>query len=192
MKNVIIWIAFIICCWGKSNAQHANKNTPLEKVVFENGYFIDSQLSGQYQGSSDINFLKTGTLIFFNDGNVMYCNLGIKDTDSLNFINITKRIIIKDFYGISWGEYNIENDVIKVEFWFQFFTRGLRLKYYKTYFEGIIADTNTITNWKMVSPYPKVNKRLNENFETLKAGKYLKFLPSQGTRLIEAKEAWIN
>lgn len=192
MKNVAICIALMVCSSGKSNAQQDNKDIPLEKVVFEHGYFTDSQLSGQYQGKSDINFLKTGTLIFFNNGNVMYCNLGFKDTDSSNFVHITKRVVLKDFYGVSWGKYNIENDLIKVEFWFQFFTRGLRLKYYKTYFEGIIADTITITNWKMVSPYPKVSKKLNENFETLKTGKDLKFLPNQGTRLIEAKEAWIN
>lgn len=192
MKNAIIWITFIICCPGKSNAQHANKSIPLEKAVFEYGYFIDSQLSGQYQGSSDMNFLKTGTLIFFNNGNVMYCNLGIKDTDSLNFIDITKRMVLKDFYGISWGKYKIENNLIKAEFWFQFFTRGLRFKYYKTCFEGIIVDTTMITNWKLVSPYPKVNKKLNENFDTLKTGKDLKFSPNQGVRLIEAKEAWIN
>lgn len=41
----------------------------------------------------------------------------------------------------------------------------------------------------MVAPYPEINKKLNENFETLKTGKDLKFSPNQGTRLIKAKEA---
>lgn len=64
MKNIAICIALMVCSSGKSNAKQDNKDIPLEKVVFEHGYFTDSQLSGQYQGKSDINFLKTGTLIF--------------------------------------------------------------------------------------------------------------------------------
>ncbi|GEM_PF-2505544 len=192
MKNYIVLTLVFVLCSSFSNGQQANKNIPFKKSFFDEGYFIDRKLLNKHQHSSEINFLKTGIVIFFNDGNVMYCNLGIKDTDSLNFINITKRIIIKDFYGISWGKYKIENNVIKAEFWFQFFTSGLKLKYYKTYFEGILTDTNTITNWKMVTPYPKTNKRLNENFETLKIEKDLNFVPNQGTKIIDSKKAWIN
>ena len=122
----------------------------------------------------------------------MFCNLGIVDTDSANFKSITEKILLKNCYGISWGKFSIENNLIKVNFCYQFFARGLRMKYFDANFEGVIRDENTITNWRMVAPYPKVNNELNKNFEELKISKTLKFVPEEGITLIHSDKAWIN
>ncbi|HRP91173.1 MAG TPA: hypothetical protein PKX92_14180 [Edaphocola sp.] len=158
------------------------------------GYYVNELLVKNNKNSieKNINFFKLNTFFFFEDNSVMFVNLGIVDTDSANFMNLTQRVLLKKFYGISWGKYEIIGDKISANFCFQFFVRGLRMKYFKTFFEGTISDDHTITNWTMVAPYPKVNKRLNENFEDLKIPKTLKFLPNEGVKAIQSENAWIN
>lgn len=191
MKNIISIFIFLLS-YSFADGQEINKNDSL-RFVFKDGYFIDTLLLKEYNlSSNNINFLKSSIHIFFNDNNVMLCNLGISDTDSTNFEYITQRILLKNFYGISWGKFKIENNLIKVHFYYQFFVCGLKMKYFETYFEGIIRDENTIVNWRMVAPYPNVNKRLNENFEYLKMSKILKFVSQKGVKSIHSDKAWIN
>lgn len=158
------------------------------------GYFVSTQFSDDYKDkiSKEINFIKSNVFIFFQDGSVLFCNLGIADTDSINFMEIIQEVLIKDFYGVSWGKYTVNNGTLKVHFCYQFFTRGLKIKYYSTYFEGTLIDKHTITNWRMITPYPRVNKRLNDNFDNLKNKSILKFQRNEGVKLIHSKNAWIN
>ncbi|MBL7712748.1 MAG: hypothetical protein JNL13_09800 [Chitinophagaceae bacterium] len=173
-------------------SQKVSKEVFSRNFIFDNGYFIDTFLLKR-NSTNDINFLKSSVYIFFTkSSSVMLCNLGISDTDSSNFECLTKRILLKDFYGVSWGKFNVEKNIIKVHFCYQFFSTGLKLKYFDAYFEGIIRDETTIINWRMVAPYPNVNKRLNDNYEDLKIGKTLKFVLQKGINMIHSDKAWIN
>lgn len=183
----LLTFSFCHCFCQKINEKVSSRN-----FVFDDGYFIDTSLLKK-NSTNNINFLKSSVHIFFtNSNNVMLCNLGISDTDSTNFEYLTKRILLKNFYGVSWGKFTVDRNIIKAHFCYQFFATGLQLKYFDAYFEGVIRDEATITDWRMVKPYPNINKRLNDNYEDLKSGKILKFVSQKGVKAINSDKAWIN
>lgn len=103
-----------------------------------------------------------------------------------------KEIVLKNTKGASWGKFKLFKDTIKTHFRYQFYTRGMRTKYYDVHFEGIVKNDSTITNWKMIPPYPNPNKNWNENFEGLKKPKTLVFISFPAVKLIDSNNAWVN
>ncbi|HRP91207.1 MAG TPA: hypothetical protein PKX92_14360 [Edaphocola sp.] len=78
------------------------------------------------------------------------------------------------------GKYTIEGNVIfATDIPITLVAWGGRMKIYYANFEGIIKNSDTILNWHMIPPYPKANKRLNDNFKFEITPKTLYFIESK-------------
>ncbi len=71
-------------------------------------------------------------------------------------------------YRDGLGRYIIKNDTIFAKTIIILKGAGGTQNLHEAYFQGIVKNKNTITNWKMVRPYPNANLRWNyDNFKHL-------------------------
>jgi hypothetical protein len=60
------------------------------------------------------------------------------------------------------GDYVIRNDTIWAKLPILLDGRGMVPKIYESYFQGKVKNRDTIVNWRMIKPFPKANKNLNQ------------------------------
>jgi hypothetical protein len=77
------------------------------------------------------------------------------------------------------GDYVVRKDTIWAKLPVQFYGRGMIPKIYESYFQGEIKNRDTIVNWRMIRPFPKVNRNWNEDFEFLTKPHQLYFIESK-------------
>jgi hypothetical protein len=77
------------------------------------------------------------------------------------------------------GDYVIRNDTIWAKLPILFNGRGMIPKIYESYFQGEIKNRDTLVNWRMIRPFPKINRNLNEDFEFLTKPHQLGFIESK-------------
>ena len=78
------------------------------------------------------------------------------------------------------GDYVIRNDTIWAKIPIALYGRGMTVLVYETYFQGEIKNRDTIVNWRMIRPFPKAIKSLNEeSFEVLTKPHQLQFIESK-------------
>ena len=192
-RIVLLLLLNFICHLSKSQSVSMGDRSKIYFVNFTKaGFFMEANKFKNTYKIDESNIFKTSRFLFFGNGLCYYCNLGIVNTDSSNYKNICNKIVLKSFYGASWGKFKLFGDTIKAHFRFQFFAGGLRMKYYDVHFQGTIRGCDTIENWKMSPPYPKPNRNLNEQFDSLLLSKTLIFVPHNAKKLIDSNKVWIN
>ena len=78
------------------------------------------------------------------------------------------------------GDYVIQHDTILAKLPIMFYGTGMIPKIYESYFQGEIKNQDTIANWRMIPPFPKANKKLNEDgFKYFKKPHQLYFIESK-------------
>ena len=96
----------------------------------------------------------------------------------------------------NWGTFELTNDSIKAIIYCQFSRKAVETKcYLPCYFSGIIKDDETIIDWHMVQPYPKIILETNINrFGSFIKPSILKFKVAGGkTKFnIDSNAVWVN
>ena len=78
------------------------------------------------------------------------------------------------------GDYVIHNDTIWAKLPIVFNGRGGMVILYESYFQGEIKNRDTIVNWRMIRPFPKVNRDWNaEVLDQLQKPHQLYFIESK-------------
>jgi hypothetical protein len=130
---------------------------------------------------------------FFTNGFVFMD--GASSLDSVGYTNImgNKGLINEQTFD-AWGPFSIRHDTIRAIVYHHFFkNEAIGKRRNLTYFEGILKDSATIINWKMVPPYPKVNMEANGGtMESEKKESTLKFVAFPAKTNIDSNNVWIN
>jgi hypothetical protein len=92
-------------------------------------------------------------LFFFANGVIIQSDLTASLTD---FAHIIQDSAKQQQWLNTQGRYYIHNDTIEACVPLTYQSRFPRYKTRLTHFRGILKDTNTITDWKIVPPYPHV------------------------------------
>lgn len=109
-----------------------------------------------------------------NSDNIIYSNgIGSYDNHFLKIKSYQNRIPMLGSYKIISDTIHAFDIPISLMAW------GGKLKIYHANFIGIIKNTDTIVQWRMISPYPNANKRLNDNFKFELTPKLLYFIESK-------------
>lgn len=89
------------------------------------------------------------------------------------------------------GVFYVQNDTVYMSGKFRFYWRGKIPKFYIAHFRGYIKNADTITDWKMIPPYPDID--LEGNFYLLNRNQAATFIfkPLQLDSLIDPEKLWI-
>lgn len=136
-------------------------------------------------------------IYFFSNGLLLYeFNLTTIEADDLS---LADKKSAKNFYNEhGWGVYTISHDTIHAIIYVDFRTDGFpdeaadRLL---CNFQGLIKNSDTLLQWRMVPPFPKFNKRYEYNSNILNAlqngvDMYYKEVPQM--KQLDPAKAWIN
>ncbi len=128
-------------------------------------------------------YVTNNDLIFINSKNCEYNYNGASyDSSNLTLKNYDNILIPNHNYI---NDYVITGDSIKAYISIGLNIRGMRNKHYKALFQGIIKNQDTILNWQMVKPYPKIKYKFND-IEELIRPKLLYFMESKELLGLEA------
>ena len=63
-----------------------------------------------------------------------------------------------------WGVYEINGNMITAIIPTEYYKRGLMIDYKLSKYEGVLISPDSITNWRMVPPFPtNIDKELNKD-----------------------------
>ena len=157
---------------------------------YENSTFRD-KLRLDAQGRLNTNkYYSVKPIFFFTNGLVVMDNAS--SYDSISYANTL--VGINELTFDAWGPFSIRHDTIRAIVYHHFFkNEAIGKRRNLTYFEGILKDSATIINWKMVPPYPKVNMEANGGtMESEKKESTLKFVAFPAKTNIDSNNVWIN
>jgi hypothetical protein len=92
-----------------------------------------------------------------------------------------------------WGTYEVIGDTINASIYYLY--SGSGNFYRQPNFQGIIKNKNTILDWHVVEPYPKMNKSLlRQHSRELKKHQNLYFVPVTIKPFMDSisEKAWVN
>jgi hypothetical protein len=144
----------------------------------------------------NLNYVDTPFLhhpvFFFKNGLVLNSRVTFVDTNETNKL-LPEGSKYKFSYN-KWGVYNVDKDTIHAIIYLEFKGKGFKsTSVVQCYFEGFIKNKDTILNWRLVEPYPKVSTFANEGqLEFLKTPTDLFFKPVSAKKRINPENAWIN
>jgi hypothetical protein len=161
---------------------------------YENSTFRADELRLDAQGRINTDkYYSVKPMFFFINGLVIMDNAVSYDSTSyVNFMG-SKGIINEQTFQ-AWGPFSIRHDTIRaIVYHFFFKNAAIGKRKNLAYFEGILKDSATIINWKMVPPYPKVNMEANGGtMESEKKESTLKFVAFPAKANIDSNNVWIN
>jgi hypothetical protein len=159
-----------------------------EKVI------IDGSYTKVQKGNSFDNTFLDNPLFFFNNGLLLLFN---SDNDSLGLISWMREYGTVKWSLNKWGAYEIKNDTIKAVIYINYKPKSKFIfsQLQASYFRGIVLNRDTIHQWQMIPPYPKLAVEYSPNqelFSYLKTPKDLFFKPYPITKFIDPEKAWVN
>ena len=122
-------------------------------------------------------------MIFLNDTNVFWWN-GMGSTDS----SLVKLSIYtpSNFMKPLVGYYVINRDTLHIKMPVTLVGSGKQLIFHTAYFQGILINNDTIMDWHMVPPYPKVNMEWNRNLNFYTKPKMLHFIENPELKQLDS------
>jgi hypothetical protein len=152
----------------------------------------------EYKNGNPTRFIDTPYLVnpifFFSDGLVLYSEGTSPDSTSFN--SWLSKYGQQKWSANRWGVFEIKHDTINAEIYTEYFDGTIkRLQLKISHFEGTIKNKDTLSQWHMIPPYPKISLAdgLNQQiFEYLKSPRDLYFKSVPTKALIDSSKAWIN
>ena len=170
-KMLLLFLFFV----GIDNLSVAQSNVPIKSNSFmmrNDGIYNDTILGGC--GRLAKGYGTYSHIILINSSQLIYLN-GMRSYDN-HYLKMSEYFKGKTLLG----NYRISNDTIFASnLPISLLARGGRIKSYPANFRGIIKNSDTITDWQMIKPYPKANARLNDYFEFELKPKLLYFIESK-------------
>lgn len=93
---------------------------------------------------------------------------------------------------LGWGAYEIKGDTIKASIYYNFSNPVTNNRIAN--FQGIIRNKDTILQWRLIAPYPKLRKNPRREFDFLfkmNRDLYFKSLPTKPFMDSVSEKAWI-
>jgi hypothetical protein len=145
----ILSLALTSCHTDKPTASfkkilNSSNNNIISKLNFEGAY-------------SDDNYSLGRPVYFFRNGLIFYD--GISGSNISEYEEWLQKYLVQK---TTWGTYEIKGDTIKASIYYNFATPIVNDRIAN--FEGIIKNTDTILQWHLVEPYPKLRKYPREVF----------------------------
>jgi hypothetical protein len=146
-----------------------------------------------HKGNDSIPMLQRAFLIepirFFENRYFMHTSVCYVEEETYQKFN--KRNLYNKSPGRNQGCFFIHNDSLYMIGKFSFYWRGKISKFYIAHFRGYIKNQDTITDWKMIPPYPNIDFEgnyhlLNQNQPAMYTFKPLKF-----DSVIDPNKLWI-
>jgi len=130
-------------------------------------------------------------LLFKKNGFVYIFNPSVNN-DKSYYLN---RIIHNEIRNYNWGAYEINDKIITAIIPQVFYKRGLVSKYILCKYEGILIGTDSITNWRIIPPFPtNFDKELNEGsmLEMYQKPRCYSFFKNEIPLSVDTSGAWFN
>lgn len=152
-----------------------------------------------YENGIPITFVDTpylsNPLILFQSGDIFFSKTTfLQKADFDGFVS--KEVKYSIYANEGWGTFSVNGSVINAIIYLRFHKRGFVpiQTFLCCYFQGNITGHNSITNWRLIEPYPKTidyffNKKTIEYF---KLPLNLDFRNMSEISIITPNEAWIN
>ena len=154
------------------------KNGDLSKLNFEGAYHFN--IEPRYQLDHPIYFFKNG-LVYYD---------GISTKDIAFYESWMRK---NSFPNKTWGVYEIVGDTLKVSVYSVYYDNTAH--YLQTNFQGIIKNRDIILDWRVIEPYPKLNKVLTKSYDSLfkwHNNLYFKPLAIKSFMDSASEKAWVN
>ncbi len=136
----------------------------------------DDDAKGRLDTNKYKRFAVSRPLIFINENKAFWHNhIGYFDNQALHLSNYE----MLPQFDIFIGDYVIRNDTIIAKLPVILNVGGGGLSTYEAYFEGVIQNSDTIIDWHIIPPYPKVNMKFNNDLHFLKTPHILTFIESK-------------
>ena len=191
IKYYVLLTSIILFQSCKSNYQTPNNIGQLaleisaidtNKIRFDGIYNVyDTSLL--YSGEKANEAYVTINDVVFTKNGFVHRGSGVT-TDSIHF---TKESWLRSClkFNYLWGNYITVGDSIYAYTQLEMFIRGGRLKPFYANFSGYIKNRDTILNWRMVRPYPKVNPEWNQNFINDTTPRMLYFIKNDAVKCLD-------
>jgi hypothetical protein len=143
---------------------------------------------GAYNNNFNTEDYLQSPLYFFKNG-LIYYQEGITLDSSKNEIWLRKYLADEK----SWGTYEVKGDTINACIFAPY--HDYTTHYLQTYYQGIIKNKETITQWHIVEPYPKLSKPLSSDYlfpDYERRSLYFKAIPIKPFMDSIAEKAWVN
>jgi hypothetical protein len=195
MRRPLIFILVIVACSSNKNPiasadfiQMINSNPSLEdKPKLFNGLFCLPK-----ESNAKTKYFVSNPIIFYKNGLIFWQNVLILDS-SFYTAELPKRANDK-FGERNWGTFKLSGDTIHAVMFIQYCKdRAQTYKYYTCYYQGIVDSNNDLTQWKMISPLPKLDPKFNLDvnvYETKPRTFYFKHFPAKA--LVDSNNVWVN
>lgn len=92
---------------------------------------------------------------------------------------------------LSQGKYYTQNDSVYLNGYFEFWGDGKSGIMRWAHYRGYIKNRDTIEDWKIIPPYPKINMRLNDYLVEQKTPMTLVFKQVDLKNVIDENRLWI-
>jgi hypothetical protein len=192
LKVLVIFLTvfqFVSCLSVTHSKEYFSKNINNIPSVSSKNLNLD----GAFNGNNDTtNFVLERPFYFFENG-LTYCSDATITSDEKTYnCSSYQKKSIKD-QSFNWGIFEIIGDTIKAYIDFVYYGPPTIIRL--TTFQGILKGRDTILDWHMVEPFPKLNKNLKEGYSHLMTEhRMLYSKPVYYKRCMDsvAKEIWIN
>ena len=144
--------------------------------------YCGTRIADQSEYASPIFFFANGLFIGYN-GSTSDSKFLVQD--------VQNSVLTKRHHILDVAAFEVRNDTIKATGSFVMSTSGNTIRHFIAHFRGILKSPDTIVNWRMVPPYPKISWRLND-LDYLKKPRMLVFKSLAGKTQIDSNAIWIN
>lgn len=92
---------------------------------------------------------------------------------------------------LSQGKYFTQNDSVYLNGYFEFWGDGKCRIYRWAHYRGYIKNKDTIEDWRIIPPYPKINMRLNDYLVEQKTPMTMVFKQLDLSKTLDENKLWI-
>lgn len=127
---------------------------------------------------------------FYENGVAFDLTYNFVDSENLSeHLKGINALCVDEKYRLG-GVFDIHNDTLDVICYSPFYGIGDRLKSHLAHFQGIVKNADTIIDFGMVPPYPKIKWKFNPGAKTVKYTLVFKSLPAKA--LVDSAHFWVN
>ena len=99
--------------------------------------------------------------LLFKKNGYVYSFVTYAYSHSSTYFNM---ILNRELFNFRWGVYEINGNMITAIIPTEYYKRGLMIDYKLSKYEGVLISPDSITNWRMVPPFPtNIDKELNKD-----------------------------
>ncbi len=145
--------------------------------IRSDGLYSLCDASTSTNSEKPVNYYIYSPLVFLNDSVGRWKNYaGYYNDEPLRMDFYTQ---LGKHFEIGVGRYVLSSDTLFAKLPITLYGGGMRQQIYEAYFQGTLKNRDTIVDWHMIPPYPKANRRLNDDFDFLKTPHMLYFIESK-------------